>query len=107
MRVSWHHDGKNKDGSAFDPNNFFGWDISVDGAQLASVPIGWETDGDYLFEGETGVLPGPHKLKMRLLTKAAHDQNNDALNSDYSPEVAFVVPETRKPSAPFGVAVEV
>lgn len=95
--IGWSHDGKNTDGSGFDPARFGGWQLDINGQPAISVPIGWETDNQY--EAPIAALKlaeGDYRATLRLVTK-------DGISSASSNAVDF---EIRKvPNAPLVLAV--
>ena len=95
--LSWRHDGKNTDGSAFDATRFGGWELDVNGTGMLSVPLGWETDGEYQAPiAELNLPEGDYSLRLRLVT-------NEDIPSAYSAPVAF---EIRKvPNGPLDFSV--
>lgn len=99
-QISWQHDGKNTDGSAFDATQFGGWDLEVNGAVALSVPIGYTAGSTYTFPFANAPAfskTGHYKVRLRLVNK-----NGDA--SAWSNMVEFDL-DFRVPTAPFGLTV--
>lgn len=96
--ISWRHDGMGA-GGAIAASDFRGWTLEVDGVEAASVPTGWETDGQYQLP--TSEMPvfasaGDYVIRMRLVTIGGA--------SEWTAPVRFTLVEGR-PNAPFALAV--
>lgn len=101
--IRWRHDGKNTDGSSFDPAQFGGWQLDINGAPSVSVPIGWEADGEYEAPVTALELPeGDYRAAMRLVKKDPVDPSKVIL-SDPSNVIDFEIRAV--PSAPFDLSV--
>jgi hypothetical protein len=97
QKLTWTHNGKNTDGSAFDATMFNGWEGELDGVPALSIPIGWNTGGTFEFPlGSLALANGNHTLRLRLLAK-------NGVASDYSNAATFTV-DTRKPNPPASLA---
>lgn len=99
-RLAWRHDGRNTDGSVFDAAQFQGWELSINGSPVASVPAGWETDGQYevpLADFAPVQETGRYTLAMRVV-------NRDGRASEWSAPVTFDM-DFRVPTAPSGLSV--
>lgn len=98
--LSWSHDGRNTDESAFDAAQFAGWELEVNGAPNFSVPAGWETDGAYsvpLAEIDVFTKTGNYAVRMRVV-------NKEGRASAWSNAVSFSL-DFRVPTAPSGLSV--
>lgn len=97
--LSFTHDGKNTDGSAFDPTLFNGFEVQIDGIAALSIPITWNTQGTYTAPiAPLGLATGSHTIAVQLLSK---NGNNSAWSV---PSAAFSI-DLRTPTAPLAVTV--
>lgn len=99
-RLRWRHDGLNTDGSAFNAAQFRGWELEINGEAAASVPAGWETDGEYevpLANFAPVQVTGEYAVRMRLV-------NANEVASEWSTPFTFAM-DFRTPSRPFGLTV--
>lgn len=95
--LKWRHDGKNIDGSDFDAAKFGGWQLDLNGEGAVSVPLAWETDGQYEAPIEALELPeGDYTARLRLVTR-------DGVQSDWSNTVQFEIRAV--PTAPLELSV--
>lgn len=97
--IRWQHDGRNTDNTVIVPANFRGWTLEVNGAEVASVPAGWETDGEYaLSTADVAAFdePDTYTIRMALVTAGGI--------SAYTAPVTFELLESI-PKPPFGLAV--
>lgn len=99
-KLSWLHDKRNVDGSAFDAAQFQGWELSINGSPVASVPAGWEADGMYevpLADFAPVQSTGRYTLALRVV-------NKNGRASEWSAPVTFDM-DFRVPTAPTGLLV--
>lgn len=97
------------DGSAFGQGDFKGFSFDIDGQPAISVPMGWDTDGDYELDITAAVAPiapetrATHAVRMYTVAQLS-DAQRTIVTSDPSAPVSFTL-DQRKPKPPFGVAV--
>lgn len=99
-RLTWRHDGRNDDNSAFTADQFGGWELEINGQPVVSVPLGLEQDGVYempLADLAAVQRTGSYNLRMRV-----RSANGNA--SDWSNTATFAM-DFRQPTAPSGLSV--
>lgn len=99
-RVFWRAPTHNTDGSVFDQTQFKAWEVEINGDLIASIPAGWDADGEYEFPlaDVAGINEtGDYTMRLRVV-------NTNDRASDWSNAASFHM-DFRVPAAPTGLSV--
>lgn len=98
--LTWRHDGKNVDESAFTAEQYAGFELELNGQAAVSVPVAFSTEGRYslpLADLAAVQTTGSYNLRMRTVAKSG-------AVSAWSEGVSFSM-DFRVPAAPYGLSV--
>lgn len=99
-KISWTHDGKNTDGTTFDPSQFQAFILYVNDVEHFAVPLAWQTDGEYEFPIKDASLPaGRVVLGMTVRTQV----EGQTLESDKAVSEPFIIASV--PTRPLALSV--
>lgn len=98
--LRWTHDHRNTDASLFGPDQFAGFELEINEAPAASVPVTYDLDGQYempLADLSAVQQTGQYTLRIRVVNRAGNA-------SAFSQPVSFAM-DFRVPTAPSGLSV--
>ena len=105
-QLTWTHDGRNEDGSAYTQDQHVGFGLYLDGEQVATLPAALNPAGEYSVRvGDLGLEVGTYSVELTTIARRLIDGVQAHIQSLRSDAITLVIDDTRRPSRPFQLAV--